>query len=247
MSSSIVIPSAVHERVARWGATAAWSACVLNGVWLASIIALVQHGDTAAQVRDLAWLFQLSVGAALLLTLCNIVVLVGAGVVAAHRDPVPGLVGTVVSLLYVPINLGAYFLFGAMSPVLWGAPEAGAVSTQTLAAAIEIGNPHALFGNLPLLGYAVLCTGWLFLIRALWGRDRLWTATCVVMLLSAVPAIAGGLGAYLGNEILATGCFIGGIFSWPAVGLLAAALGREARGARTAFAVNTAVADPAGP
>lgn len=66
-------------------------------------------------------------------------------------------------------------------------------------------------------------------MRALWGHSRLWTATGIVMLLSAVPSIAGAVGAFVGSELLAAGCLVGGVLSWPAFGLLAVALGRERR------------------
>lgn len=213
-------------RLQRWAAVGAGAQFVLNGVWLATIIALMQIGPPAEHVVAQPGLFRISVGAALLLTLCQVPVLAAAGLTASLRDPVRGLLGAGIAGLYVPLNVAAYFLYGAMMPALLAE---GSPSATTLAHAIEVGGPLALFGMLPLMGYGLLSVGWVLMATALWGRSRLWTATAALMLIGAVPTIAGTVGAYLAIPWLAAGCFIGGIFSLPSVGLLALALRADSR------------------
>ncbi len=208
-------------RLQRWAALGAGAQFVLNGVWLGTIIALMQIGPPAEHATAQPGLFRVSVGAALLLTLCQVPVLAAAGLTAALRGPVRGLLGAGIAAFYIPLNVTAYFLYGAMMPELL---SQGTPAATALAHAIEIGGPMALFGMLPLMGYGLLSVGWVLMATALWGRSRLWTATAVLMLIGAVPTIAGTVGAYLAIPWLAVGCFVGGILSLPSVGLLALAL-----------------------
>lgn len=223
------LPVRWRPRLMAWGAAAALVACLLNGVWLACMVFLQGVGDVAAQAGGHPAVFRVSVGAALLLTLAQVPLLASTAVVAAHRDPVRALVGGAWYLLYVPVNLVAYFAYGRLGPIVHAPDAASDPNSALVAALVEIGHPLGLTGSLPLLGYGMLGLAWCLLASALRGRSRLWTTAAALLFLSGLLSILGALGAFADLAWMTAGCFLGGVVSLPALAVLGLALRREVR------------------
>lgn len=86
----------------RWGGAAALASFALNLVWLACFVTLARVGDLAAQVALRPAVFRLSVGACLVITLCQIPVAAAMAWLAWERARGRAVTGALISLLYVP-------------------------------------------------------------------------------------------------------------------------------------------------
>lgn len=218
--------ASLRRSLAAWGAGAALVACLLNGVWLACMIYLQGVGGIAVQAGAHPVVFRVSVGASLLLTVAEVPILLAFAAVAAARDAARALIGGALYALYIPPNLIGYFAFGRLAPILH-AP--GAEGSGTLATLVEIGHPLALTGNLPILGYGLLGLAWCLLASACARRGRRWALAAAVLSLSGALGVLGACGVFADVSWLAACCFLGGVVSLPALGLLAAALAHEVR------------------
>jgi hypothetical protein len=215
------------RKVLPWGFGAAVVSCVLNAVWLACIITLEGRGDVALQAATSPALFRVSVGSALLIALAQVPILITMASLAAERDVARASIGGVFYALYVPINLAAYFSYGRLAPMAHSPPLSALPEARVVAGLIEIGRPLGLTGNFPLLGYALLGLAWCLLSSALWYRGRLWKAAASFLFLSGLLSVLGGIGAFADIGWLASCCFLGGVVSLPALGLLAAAFWKD--------------------
>lgn len=223
-------PGKLLDQLRPWGVWAALLGCLLNLVWLGSMIALAQLGPPVEQAAQAPWLFRVSLGACVVLTLLQLPILLALGLTAAERSQARALLGGAAYALYIPLNLAAYYLFGMVFPRLAGA-ETGVAELQPLLLALDIGQPYALFGNLPILGYGLLGLAWCLLGTAVFRRSRLWAWAAVFMLLSGGISAVGAVGNFVDLELVAVGTMVGGVISVPALALVAAALWRDNRAA----------------
>jgi hypothetical protein len=155
-------------------------------------------------------------------------ILVAAAALAAERDAARALIGGAFYALYVPINLVAYFSYGRLAPIAHG-PLTGEPTAATAAAFVEIGHPFGLLGNLPILGYGILGLAWCILPTALWHRGRLWRVAVVLLMVSGILSVLGAAGGFTDVDWLTHGCFLGGVVSFPALGVLCAAMWHDWR------------------
>ncbi len=247
-----MIPSSIAPALTRLrarlqlvGALAALTACLMNAVWLACMVYLAGFGDTAAQVRAHPGILRLSVGSCVLLTLAQVPILLAVLATAVRRAPVPSLLGALFYVLYISLNLGAYFIFGRLAPLVNASEMQAAPGTAVIASQIEIGGALAVTGTLPLLGYGVLGIGCCLLSAGLWRRTRLWSAAAACLSVSGLLSIVGAAGAFVACSWLERGSLIGGIFSLPALALCSLALWRDQAAARAGCPA-AAISVPAG-
>ena len=210
-----------------WGVGAAVAACVLNAVWLACMITLESRGDVALQAGTSPGLFRVSVGSALLITIVQVPILLSMASLAAERDVARASIGGVFYALYLPVNLVGYFSYGRLAPMAYSPSLTALPEARVVADLVEIGRPLGLTGNLPLLGYALLGLAWCLLSSMLRRRGRLWKVAAPLLFVSGFLSVLGGIGAFTDVGWLTACCFLGGVVSLPALGLLAAALWRD--------------------
>jgi len=227
------MPSERHEgtvlsqfarKILPWGFGAGVAACALNAVWLACLIVLASRGDVAPQAGTSPALFRVSVGSAVLITLVQVPILLSMAALAAERDVARATIGGVFYALYLPVNLIGYFSYGRLAPMAYSPSLSELPEARVVAGLVEIGRPLGLTGNLPLLGYALLGLAWGLLSTALWNRGRLWKVAAFLLFVSGFLSVLGGIGAFADVDWLAACCFVGGVVSLPALGLLAAVL-----------------------
>lgn len=215
------------RRLLPWGAGGAFGACVANAVWLACLIFLETRGPVSLQAAEYPGLFRLSVGSALLLTFMQVPVGVTTAALVAQREPARALIGGFFYVLYIPINMISYFTYGRMAPLVHG-PISGEEGAGLVARLIEIGDPLALFGTLPVLGYGLLGLAWCILAPSFWSLGRRdWQVTTALIFLSGFLSVLGGIGAYIDVEWLTRLCLIGGVVSFPALAMLGVSMWRE--------------------
>ncbi len=230
-------PTTLLEDLHLWGGSSAVAACALNLIWLICMVVLASIGDTAAQVQRHAWLFRLSVGSCLMLTLCQVPILMGFAAAVWTEKPARAVIGGFLYFVYIPINLIAYFSFGSLAPSVYSDGAGAETGAPLVGILIEIGHPLGLIGNLPILGYGVLGAAWVLLASALVGRGKLWSAAAWLIMCSGALSVLGLVGAFIGNVTLQLGCFAGGVVSLPAMGALGAALLRDGPSATRSFLV----------
>lgn len=207
----------------RWGGTAALTSFALNMVWLGCLVSLARTGDLSAQVALRPAVFRLSIGACLVLTLCQIPVAAAMASLAWERAPGRAVAGGLVYLLYVPLNAAAYFSFGRLAPVVL-APGAAVPEPALVAQLVEVGGRVGLTGNLAVLGYGLLGCGWCLLAPALRSRGPGWRWASAFLAGSGVASVAGAAGSFLDAAWLEPASMLGGVLSVPALALVGAAL-----------------------
>lgn len=212
------------RQVLRWGYSAAFVACALNLVWLACLIFLQGIGDVAAQARMYPGIFRLGVGAALVLTVLQVPILLALTTLAFKRFPARAAIGGVLYVIYIPINLIAYFLYGRLAPIVHSSSSGADSAALLVANLIEIGQPLGLTGALPLLGYAILGLAWCLLSSSLVGLGRLWRVAGVLLFASGFLSVLGGIGTFIDVEWLGLCCLVGGVVSLPALAMTGVAL-----------------------
>ena len=210
-----------------WGCGAAVASFLLNGVWLACLVALESRGGAAQQARTEPFVFRLGVGSALLITVLQVPILVAMVALAARRGVGRAMIGGLLYAVYVPINLVAYFSYGRLAPMVHSPSLSGEAEALAVAGLVEIGRPLSLTGNLPMLGYALLGLAWCMLASALWSRGRLWKAASGLLVMSGALSVLGGTGAFVDLSWLTNCCLAGGVVSLPALAVTGVAMWRE--------------------
>jgi hypothetical protein len=218
------LPTGLTRRLLPWGYWAAFAACALNAIWLGCLVALVSFGDVARQAGMHPALFRTSVGSALLITIAQVPLLLATTALAAERDDARALVGGLLYALYVPVNLIGYFSYGRLAPIVHSPPGSERAGAPVVAMLVEIGHPLGLTGNLPVLGYGLLGLAWCLLSTALWSRGRLWRIAVPLWFTSGLLSVVGAIGAFVDVPWLATGCFLGGVVSFPALAMIGVAI-----------------------
>jgi hypothetical protein len=214
-------------RLLPWGYGGALTACVLNGIWLACLIFLESTGDVGVQAGTHPDIFLLSVGSAILLTFMQVPILLAFTALVAERDVARAAIGGLFYALYIPINLIAYFSYGRLAPMVHSPGLSGESSAALVAALVEIGHPLGLTGNLPILGYGVLGLGWCMLSTVVWHRSRLWKVAAAFLFASGFLSMLGAVGGFIDVEWLTHCCFLGGVFSLPALALLGISMWKD--------------------
>lgn len=219
----------ILKQIRPWGLWATLISCLLNGVWLVCLFRLVSIStDTVEQAIQAPRLFRASVGVCVLLTIAAVPTVLTVGLTAAAEGfPGRALVGSFICFCYVPINLIAYYLYGMVFPRLVRGREDGDVLLQPFILSVDIGQPYALFGSLPYLGYGMLGLGWCVLASALLERSKLWRSASVFLIISGALSVIGAAGNFIDADLLVKGTVVGGMFSLPAFGLLCAALWQD--------------------
>ena len=212
-----------------WGASAALTACLLNGLWLFCLIFLENVGPVPEHARTFPGIFRLSVGSTLLLTLTQVPLLLAMVTLAAQRDLARALIGGSFYLLYVPINLVGYFSYGRLAPMVHSPPFSGHEGAGLIAEIIEIGSPLGFMGSLPVLGYGLLGLAWSLLAAPLWDRRGCWRVASALLFLSGLLSLAGATGEFINVSWLAACCLLGGVVSLPALAAVGVAMWREPR------------------